>query len=141
MTIKFKRLKKEAIIPKYAHPGDAGLDLFSCEKITLKPGQQHTFWLGFALQLPKGYVALVWDKGSLPFRAGLHTLGGVCDASYRGEVITIVINLGQKSYTFERGDKIAQLLIQKVENVRIKEVKELSETSRGEGRLGSTGRK
>lgn len=141
MFIKFKRLNKDAIMPKYAHPGDAGMDLYSCEKVTLKPGQRHTFWLGFALELPKGYSGLVWDKGSLPFKAGLHTMGGVLDSSYRGEMIAIVINLGPKPYIFEKGDKVAQLLIQKVESFKIKEAKILSKTSRGEGRLGSTGKK
>ncbi len=141
MFIKFKKLNKSAVMPQYAHPGDAGLDLYSCEKVVLKPGERHTFWLGFAFELPRSYVGLVWDKGGLPFKAGLHTMGGVLDSSYRGEVIAIVINLGPKTYTFEKGDKVAQLLIQKVENAKIKEVKKLSETSRGEGRLGSTGRK
>jgi len=141
MTIKFKRLSKQAIIPQYAHSGDAGLDLFSCENYILKPGERHTFHLGFALEIPQNYVGLIWDKGSLPFRAGVHTLAGVADSGYRGEYVIILINLGNKPYAIERGDKIAQLLIQPIINVKVKEVKTLSKTARGEGRMGSTGRK
>lgn len=141
MFIKFKKLRKEAITPKYAHPGDAGLDVFSTEKVTLKPGQQHTFWLGFAFELPKGYVGLVWDKGGIAHKYGIHTIGGVLDSGYRGEVVIIAINLSKKAYTFNKGDKVAQYLIQKVESAKIKEVKKLSETSRGDGRFGSTGKK
>lgn len=141
MIIKFKRLSKDAIIPSYAHPGDAGLDLYSCENYTLKPSERHVFYMGFALEFPKNYVALVWDKGSMALKNGVHAIAGVCDSSYRGEFILILINLGQKSYKIEKGDKIAQLLIQPIVNAKIKEVKTLSETSRGEGRLGSTGRK
>lgn len=141
MIIKFKRLSKDAIMPSYAHPGDAGLDLYSIENYTLKPGERYAFNMGFALEIPKGYVALVWDKGSLPFKAGVHTLAGVGDSGYRGEYLIILINLGKKSYQIEKGDKIAQLLIQPIVNAKIREVKALSKTSRGEGKLGSTGRK
>jgi dUTP pyrophosphatase len=141
MIIKFLKLNKEAIIPKYAHPGDAGMDLYSLENKTLKPDERYCFKLGFATEFSKDYCALVWDKGSLPFKAGVHTLAGVVDSTYRGEYIVILINLGEKNYKIEKGDKIAQLLIQPIINAKIKEVKKLSETSRGEGRFGSTGRK
>lgn len=141
MFIKFLKLKKEAVMPKYAHPGDAGLDVYSMEKVTLRPGQQHTFWLGFALELPKGYVALVWDKGGIAHKYGIHTIGGVLDSCYRGEVIVIAINLSKKTYTFNKGDKVAQYLIQKVETVKLKVVDKLSDSTRGEGRFGSSGKK
>lgn len=141
MQIKFKRLNKEAIIPNYAHPGDAGLDLYSLENKILKPRERREFNLGFALEFSKGYTALVWDKGSLPFKHGLHVIGGVFDAGYRGEYIIMLINLSNRPCKIEKGDKIAQLLIQKVEIAKIKEVGNLSETPRGGGRLGSTGRK
>jgi dUTP pyrophosphatase len=141
MTIKFQKLNKSVKIPSYAHPGDAGLDLYSQDNVVLKPGQRHEFALGFALEIPKNYVGLIWDKGSLPFLHGIHIIGGVFDSGYRGEYIIMLINLSQKSYQIEKGDKIAQLLIQPIENVKIKEVKKLSPASRGKGRLGSTGRK
>ncbi|OGD56345.1 deoxyuridine 5'-triphosphate nucleotidohydrolase [Candidatus Berkelbacteria bacterium RBG_13_40_8] len=141
MLIKFKRLHKNAILPKYAHPGDAGMDLFSLETYILEPGKCHPFALGFSLEFPEGYTALVWDKGSLPFKHGLHVIGGVFDTGYRGEYIIMLINLNDKPYKIEKGDKIAQLLIQPVVKAQLEEVKELSKTSRGGGRLGSTGKK
>lgn len=141
MIIKFLRLNKSAKVPIYAHPGDAGMDLYSLEDKTLKPNERHAFNLGFALEIPKGNVALVWDKGSLPYKAGIHALAGVCDSGYRGEYIVILINLGSNKYKIEKGDKIAQLLIQPVEQAEIKEVNKLSDSSRGIGKLGSTGKK
>lgn len=140
MFIKFKKLNKNAMMPKYAHPGDAGMDLFSLENYSLQPGERHPFSLGFSLEFPEGYTALIWDKGSLPFKYGLHTIGGVFDAGYRGEYIIMLINLSDKPYKVERGDKIAQLLIQPVLKAEFIEVKKLTDTSRGGGRLGSTGK-
>lgn len=141
MQIKIKKLVEDVKIPSYAHPSDAGMDLYSNEDYTLQPNERHVFNLGFALEIPDGYVSLVWDKGSLPFNAGIHALAGVCDAGFRGEYIVILINLGNAPYKIEKGDKIAQLLIQKVEQAEIKEVNKLSESSRGSGKLGSTGKK
>ena len=141
MFIKFKKLNKDAKIPIYAHPGDAGLDLYSSESYTLNPGERHPFSLGFSLEFPEGYTALVWDKGSLPFKYGLHTIGGVFDAGYRGEYIIMLINLSDKAYKIEKGDKIDQLLIQPGLKAEVIEVKKLTDSSRGGGRLGSTGKK
>lgn len=141
MTIKFLKLNKNAKIPVYAHPNDAGLDLFSTENYTLLPGERHGFHLGFALEFNEDYTALVWDKGSLPFKVGLHIIGGVFDAGYRGEYVIIIINLGDQPYKIEKGDKIAQLLIQPVISAKIEIAKKLSDSSRGAGRFGSTGKK
>jgi len=141
MVFKILKLNKDAIIPKYAHPGDAGMDLYSLEDKILKPGERYGFKMGFATEFPKDYCALVWDKGSLPFKAGVHTLAGVVDSTYRGEYIIILINLGEKAYKIEKGDKIAQLLIQPIINAKIKEVNKLTDSDRGAGRFGSTGRK
>ncbi len=141
MEIKIKQLNKEAILPKYAHLGDAGLDLHSMEDKTLKPGERYGFKLGFAMEIPEGYVGLVWDKSGLSSKFGLHTFAGVCDSSYRGEWQVIIGNLGESPYSIEKGDKIAQLLIQKAEHVQISEVDILSETQRGEGGFGASGKK
>ncbi|MCI5108856.1 MAG: dUTP diphosphatase, partial [Candidatus Pacebacteria bacterium] len=84
MKIKVKRLSKEAKLPNYAHPGDVGLDMYSKEEKTLSPGEHHIFFCGFALEFPEGLAAIVKDKGSIS-KAGLHTMGGVYDAGYRGE--------------------------------------------------------
>lgn len=141
MEIKLQRLSSKAIIPKYAHQGDAGLDLFSQEDHMLEPFERHEFGLGFALELPAGAVSLIWDKSGLAAKHGIHLLGGVIDSGYRGEYKVIMINLGSKPYKVEKGDKIGQLLIQPVMHVTIKQTKKLSNSSRGKGGFGSTGKK
>jgi len=140
MKIKIKKLNPAAIIPTYAHPGDAGLDLYALEYYELKPGERKIFDLGFALEFPTGYVAMVKDKGGLPKKAGLHTMGGVFDAGYRGEYNVNLINLGDQVYKINHGDKIAQLIIFPVAQAELEETDTLSETSRDKGRFGSTGK-
>lgn len=140
MKIKIKKLKEEAVLPNYAHPGDVGMDLFSLENYTLKPGERKIFDLGFALEFENNYAAIVKDKSSLPKNGGLHTMGGVFDAGYRGEYNVQLINLGQESYEIKKGDKIAQLVIYPVVIAELEESQNLSESSRGQGRFGSTGR-
>lgn len=139
MQIKIKKLKDNAKLPTYAHAGDVGMDLFSTEKIKIKKGEQVIIWHGFALEFPQGYGAFVFDKSSTA-KNGLKTLGGVFDAGYRGEYNTQIINLSKKTYTIETGDKVAQLIILPVKIPKLKIVKNLSKTSRGDGRFGSTGR-
>ena len=140
MKIKIKKLKKNAKLPNYAHPGDVGMDLYSMEEKTLAPGEHHFFYHGFALQFDLGYAAVVKDKSSIS-KIGLHTMGGVFDAGYRGEYNTHLVNLSDKPYTVEVGDKLAQLIIYPVEIAELEETDELSDSSRGMGAFGSTGRK
>ena len=140
ITIKIKKLKDEAKIPQYAHKGDVGMDLFSMEDYNLKPGERKIFDLGFAVEFPEGFAAIVKDKSSLPKNGGIHTMGGVFDAGYRGEYNVQLINLGSEVYKIEKGNKIAQLILYPVEIATIEESDVLSETSRGEGRFGSTGK-
>ncbi|MEK7091380.1 MAG: dUTP diphosphatase [Patescibacteria group bacterium] len=140
MEIKIKKLVPDLKVPSYAHPGDVGLDLFSLEDYELQPGERRIFPVGFALEFSTGYAAIVKDKSSLPKNGGVHTMGGVFDAGYRGEYNVNLINLGSAAYQIKTGDKIAQLLIVPVEIAQIEEVTELSETSRGTGNFGSTGR-
>lgn len=140
MEIKIKRMNAAAILPTYAHPGDVGMDLYSLETYILKPAERKIFAVGFALEFPEGYAAIVKDKSSLPRNAGIHTMGGVFDAGYRGEYNVQLINLGQEPYTIEKGNKIAQLVIFPVVIGNLKEVAELSDSSRGAGQFGSTGK-
>ncbi len=140
MKIKVKKLKEDVKLPQYAHPGDVGMDLYSMETITIKPGEHSRLWHGFALEFPEGFAAIVMDKSSIS-KAGLGHMGGVFDAGYRGEYNTHLVNLSDKSYTIEKGDKVSQLVIVPVSIVELEEVKELSDSSRGEGAFGSTGRK
>ena len=140
LRIKVKRLRKEAKLPSYAHPGDAGMDLFSVEEHTLVPGARAKIGTGISMEIPEGYVGLVWDKSSIAATHGLKHLGGVMDSGYRGEYIVTLVNLSDKEYVIKKGDKIAQLIIQKVEHGEIVEVQELEDTSRGAGAFGSTGK-
>jgi dUTP pyrophosphatase len=140
MNIKVKRLNPEAKLPTYAHPGDVGMDLYSLEEYTLKPGEHHRFNLGFAIEFPENYAGIIKDKGSISGKK-LHTMGGVFDAGYRGEYNVHLVNLGDEPYTVEKGDKVAQLVFIPVAIAKIEEVDTLSDSSRGDGRFGSTGRK
>jgi dUTP pyrophosphatase len=140
VEIKVKKLNPEAKLPQYAHPGDAGMDLFSLEEVIIKPGEIIGIKTGIAVEIPHGFVGLFWDKSGLSIKHGLKVMGGVIDASYRGELIVGMKNLGEKEYVFEKGHKVAQMLIQQVDMVDIVEAQELTDTSRGEGGFGSTGK-
>ena len=140
MKIKIKKLNEDAKLPTYAHPGDVGMDMYSLEDYELKVGERKIFPVGFALEFETGYAAIVKDKSSLPMKYGIHTMGGVFDAGYRGEYNVNLINLGSENYKISKGDKIAQLVIYPVVIADLEEVNELSESSRGGGNFGSTGR-
>ena len=140
MKIKIKKIKENAKLPNYAHPGDVGMDLYSMETVTIPPMGHYRFFHGFAFEFPEGYAAIVMDKSSIS-KAGLAHMGGVFDAGYRGEYNTHLVNLSSESYIIEEGDKVSQLVIVPVSIVELKEVTELSDSSRGEGAFGSTGRK
>lgn len=140
MELKIKKLHPNAKIPTYAHDSDAGFDLYALESVTIPVGARVLVGTGIAMEIPDGYAGLAWDKSGLSNNYGLKTLGGVMDAGYRGEIKVGVINLGEKDYTIEAGHKIAQVIIQKVEHAEIKEVAELSDTTRGHGGFGSTGK-
>lgn len=140
MEIKIKKLIKDAKIPTYATEGDAGMDLFSLESFVIEPNERLQVRTGVAMEIPYGYVGLIWDKSGLSHKHGLKTLGGVVDAGYRGEIMVGVINLSDSPIEFSPGDKVAQMLIQKIELATTVEVSELSDSERGAGGFGSTGR-
>ncbi len=140
MNIRTKKLHPDAKIPMIAHAGDAGCDLFATEYLMLEAGERAQIPTGIALEIPEGCVGLVWDKSGISHKGGVKTLGGVIDSGYRGEILVGVINLGFEPYVFEKGSKVAQLLIQSIETPTFEEVKELSESDRGAGAFGSTGK-
>ena len=139
VSVKIKKLHPEAIIPNYAHEGDAGLDIYTIEEYNLKPGERHLFKTGLAIQIPEGYVSLFGDKSGLALNSGLTTLGGVIEHTYRGEYQVILLNISDKEIFIKKHQKIAQLLIQPICTAEIQEVDKLSETKRGSGGFGSTG--
>ena len=139
MTIKIKKLSETAISPKYANPGDAGMDFYSNETVNLQPNERKLISTGIIMAIPEGYVGLIWDKSGLASKHGLKTMAGVIDSGYRGEIKVLVHNLSNQLYLVEAGKKIAQMLIQPVEQKTITEVEDLNQTDRGEGGFGSTG--
>jgi dUTP pyrophosphatase len=140
MTIQFKKLAPEAVIPHYAHTGDAGMDVVTTETHTLAPQEHYAFATGLAMQLPDGYVALVWDKSGRAVKEGLKTMAGVIDSGYRGEIKIALLNTTTSPVTINAGEKIAQMLIQQIERPEIQEASDLSDTARGTGGFGSTGK-
>ncbi len=139
MQLLIKKLHKNATLPKFAHPKDVGLDLCTVTDFTINPGEHQLVPTGLTIVFPDGYTALVWDKGGIANKRHIKTVGGVFDTEYRGEYLIGLYNFGTESQSFAVGDKIAQLLIQKVEHPEIIEVDELDETERGDGAFGSTG--
>lgn len=130
-----------AKLPSYAHVSDAGMDMYTLERVEIAPLERVQIKTGIAFELEISHVALVWDKSGLSHKKGIKVLGGVLDAGYRGEILIGVVNLGSEKVVFEAGDKVAQVLVQKIEHAEIEEVQELSTADRGELGFGSTGAK
>jgi dUTP pyrophosphatase len=128
-------------LPSYAHPGDAGADLVARVDATLAPGERVMVPTGIALALPEGFVALIHPRSGLAVRHGIGMVNapGVVDAGYRGELQVLLINHGTEPVTINRGDRIAQMLIQRVERARFHVVERLPGSHRGDGGFGSTG--
>ncbi|MCU0286839.1 MAG: dUTP diphosphatase [Acidobacteria bacterium] len=141
MKLKVKRMDEKAILPSYAHPGDAGLDLYAIEKKTIDPGESTFIRTGITIQLPPGTEAQVRPRSGLALNHSVTVLNspGTIDQGYRGEIKIILINHGKVPFEVEKGMKIAQLVIQSVLTVDVVQVEELSCSQRGEGGFGSTG--
>ncbi|MGN6129192.1 MAG: dUTP diphosphatase [Nocardioidaceae bacterium] len=142
VEILITRLDEGAPLPTYAHPGDAGADLTTTVDLTLAPGERALAPTGIGIALPDGYVALVHPRSGLAARHGLSIVNapGTVDAGYRGEIKVLLVNLdAREPVTLRRGDRIAQLVVQRVERARFVEVEGLPASVRGEGGYGSTG--
>lgn len=141
MKLKIKKLTEEAKLFSYAHEGDAGMDVYSCEDTIIKVGERKVVKTGIAVALEPGFVALVWDKSGLAAKKGIKTMAGVIDSGYRGEVGIVMLNTSREDHIINKHDKIAQILIQPIISAEIEEVTSLDETIRGKGGFGSTGTK
>ena len=142
LKIAVLRLDTDLPVPAYAHPGDAGADLVTAVDITLAPGERALVPTGVALALPEGYVALVHPRSGLAARHGLSIVNtpGTIDAGYRGEIKVLLINHDpHESVELHRGDRVAQLVVQRFERAAFVAVDELPESVRGTGGYGSTG--
>lgn len=129
-------------LPAYATPGAAGMDVVAAEDVDLAPGQRHAVATGFKVAIPDGYEIQVRPRSGLALKHGISVPNtpGTIDSDYRGELKIIVINLGQESFPIRRGERIAQIVPAAVTQASWEEVAELSETDRGAGGFGSTGR-
>jgi dUTP pyrophosphatase len=130
-------------VPSYAHPGDAGLDLVTTEAAVIEPGERALLPTGIAIALPEGYAAFVHPRSGLAVKFGVSLVNapGTIDAGYRGEIKVSVVNLDPRAaVTFAAGDRIAQLVVQRVEHAVLHEVERLPGSDRGEGGFGSSGR-
>ena len=142
MDVPVRRLDPDLPLPAYAHPGDAGADLVAAEDVELAPGERRLVPTGVALALPDGYVGLVHPRSGLAHRLGVTVLNapGTVDAGYRGEILVNLVNHDPAATVkISRGDRIAQLLVQRVERATFHAVDELPGTVRGAGGHGSTG--
>jgi dUTP pyrophosphatase len=137
-----KRLDPELPLPAYAHPGDAGADLVAAVDVELGPGERAVVPTGVALAVPEGYAAFVHPRSGLAARHGVTIVNapGTVDAGYRGEVLVTLLNTDRaRGVRLARGERIAQVVVQRVERVRFRPVEELPHSARGSGGLGSTG--
>lgn len=142
VDVLIRRLDPDLPLPRYALPGDAGADLRTAVEVKLGPGERAVVPTGMAVAVPEGYAAFVHPRSGLAARFGVSLVNtpGTIDSGYRGEIKLIVVNLDRdEPVSFRRGDRVAQLVLQKVERARFVEVPELPASERGEGGHGSTG--
>lgn len=140
MIIKFKKLKPEAVIPQYAHTTDAAFDLYSLENYILQSGERKIFFTGLSSEIPEGYFVLFKGRSGLATKGGIEVLAGVIDSGYRGDWGVVLVNLGSEACEIKVGDKIAQAILFPVLQAEMREVQELSDSDRGAGGFGSTGK-
>ena len=143
MKLRIKKEVEDIPTPCYAHEGDAGMDLFAAEETIIQPGERKLVSTGIRIALDKGFEAQVRPKSGLAINQGITLLNtpGTIDCQYRGLVKVILFNAGEKPFHVEKGSKIAQMVINRIENAEIELVEELDQTQRGEGGFGSTGLK
>jgi dUTP pyrophosphatase len=127
-------------LPEYSSTGAAGADLRASAAVAIAPGARAAVPTAIRLQIPPGHVGLVWPRSGLAVRHGIDTLAGVIDSDYRGEVRVVLVNHGDEPFRVEKGDRIAQILVQRVERAAFTAVPSIDDTDRGGGGFGSTGR-
>ena len=141
--LKIKKFSEKAVVPNYAHEGDAGLDLYSVEELLLEAGERALIHTGIQIELPKNTEAQIRPRSGLALKHGITTLNspGTIDEGYRGEIGVILINHSKECFKIEEGMKIAQMVIKPIINVQIEEANELSDSERKANGFGSSGLK
>lgn len=139
INIKIRRIHPDAKIPTYSTEHSAGFDLYSVEDYEFKPGETYAVSTGIAFEIPERKVCFIWDRSGMAFK-GMHKFAGLIDSDYRGEFKIVLFNSTKYNFKISKGDRIAQAVIQDYYKTEFEEVDELSETKRGEGRFGSSGK-
>ncbi|MEP7271246.1 MAG: dUTP diphosphatase [Acidobacteriota bacterium] len=137
--IRVKRLSEDARLPKRSSSDAAGADICCAESFSLAPGERRLISTGLALEIPTGYYGRVAPRSGLAVKSGIDVMAGVIDADYRGEVRILIVNLGSEAVSFEMGDRIAQLIIERAAPAEYTWAADLEETIRADGGFGSTG--
>lgn len=136
--LKIAKLTPDAVVPTLGSRDAAGLDLATIEEVELQPGQRHTFKTGIAFEIPAGLVGLIKPRSKLANRHGIDVLAGVIDSDYRGEIMVILLNTGDEPVSIEKGDKIAQMVVQQHFSwMPFEVVSELTSSERGEEGINS----
>tara|TARA_B100000287_G_scaffold433904_1_gene496844 strand:- start:1548 stop:1970 length:423 start_codon:yes stop_codon:yes gene_type:complete len=139
VKIRVKKVFAEANLPTRANDSDAGYDLYSTESLPITPSSRQAICTGICVEIPKGYYGRIAPRSGLALKAGVDVLGGVIDSGYRDEIKVILINLGETLVSIDEGDRIAQLIIEKCEDIEWENVDSLNDSERGESGFGSSG--
>lgn len=137
--VKIKKLDPKANVPTKSNPFDAGYDLYSIVDEIIKPHTRSIIKTGISMAIPANYVGLIWPRSGLAAKQGVDVLAGVIDSGYRGEICVVLQNHGEKNVNIKSGDRIAQILFQKIESFQLQQSETLDDSSRGDGGFGSTG--
>lgn len=139
MKTHLRKLSPNAIIPTKAHEVDAGYDLYALESGFIHPMSHRLIKTGISMAIPEGYAGFIWPRSGLSYKAGIDVLAGVIDSGYRDDVGVILSNPGDRKFEYNEGDRIAQIVFQKVEDFDLVEVDNLDDSQRGVGGFGSSG--
>ena len=139
MELKVKKLSRYARLPSKANEDDAGWDLYAAEDVNIEPSQRMLIGTDIAMAIPIGYVGLIWDRSGMAIKRGVHRFAGVIDSGYRGEVKVCLWNASNEHCVINKGDRMAQLLVQPAPSFPLLEVQNLDGTQRGLGGFGSSG--
>ena len=139
-VIRVKTLDDKAEIPTQSNPFDAGWDLYASEDSRIEPSQRALIKTGISLEIPRGFVGLIWPRSGLAVKSGIDVFAGVVDAGYRGEVGVCLFNSSESSVEIKQGDRVAQVLFQEVPSFILQKSEHLQSTGRGDGGFGSSGK-
>ena len=139
-VLNIKKLDEDAIVPTKANRSDAGYDLYAFHGTILQKHAHKLIKTGISMAIPEGYVGLIWPRSGMAYKHGIDVFAGVIDSTYRGEIGVVLYNSQYSNYSIEKGDRIAQILFQKVEDFDLHVVENLDDTSRGAGGFGSSGK-